>query len=705
MTNNPGPADPATYGKDLTGEDLVQLAVNTIRGLSMDAVQKANSGHPGMPMGMADCAAVLWLKHLEHDPQEPGWTARDRFVLSAGHGSMLLYSLLHLFGYGLSLDDLRNFRQWGSLTPGHPEYELTRGVETTTGPLGQGFANGVGMAVAERILAEMFASGEEFNPAEHYTYGIVSDGDLMEGIASEAASLAGHWGLGRLIYIYDDNHITIDGNTKLAFTEDVGARFKAYGWHVQSIAGHDRMAADRAIKKAKRVADRPSLIMARSHIGYGSPNKQDNADAHGSPLGEEEVVKSKQNLGFPVEPAFFVPDAVRELFAKRARTLKSHHRAWEKRFHQWRADHPDKAALWDKLRSEIPADLHNKFPEFKVGEKIATRQASGKTIQFLAGELPGLVGGSADLAPSNNTIIKDANTIGKYQFKGRNFHFGVREHAMGGIMNGIALHGGLIPYGGTFLVFSDYMRPSIRLASLMKQRVIYVFTHDSIFLGEDGPTHQPVEHLHALRNIPGVRVIRPGDATEVPWAWLAALKYQGPTALALSRQGLPVPDRSKLAPASELMKGGYIIKKERATKIDVLFMATGSEVHLALDAAAILEGDGLSVRVVNMPCISLFEEQPGEYKDEVLPPGALCRVAVEAGRSACWGHYVDPFGVTIGIDRFGRSAPQKALAEKFGFTPEQVAKAARECHKNLPERAVQYAANIKASLDGDANLH
>jgi len=701
MSNDTGPADPATFGMELSGEDLVQLAVNTIRGLTMDAIQKADSGHPGMPMGMADCAVALWLKRLEHDPGSPGWPARDRFVLSAGHGSMLLYSLLHLSGYNLTLDDIRNFRQWGSLTPGHPEHELTAGVETTTGPLGQGFANGVGMAVAERILAEMFATGDEFNPIEHYTYGIVSDGDMMEGISSEAASLAGNWGLGRLIYIYDDNHITIDGDTALTFTEDVGARFKAYGWHVQRVDGHDRAAVDRAIRKAKRVADRPSLIIARTHIAFGSPNKQDSADSHGSPLGKEEVIKSKQNLGLPVEPAFFVPEAVRMLFAKRARALKSHRLSWEKKFEKWRIAHPDKAALWDKLGSDIPDDLQNKFPEFKVGKPVATRHASGEVIQFLAKELPGLVGGSADLTPSNNTLIKDSGAIGKGSFKGRNFHFGIREHAMGGILNGIALHGGLIPYGGTFLIFSDYMRPSIRLASLMKQRVIYVFTHDSIFLGEDGPTHQPVEHLHSLRGIPGLRVFRPGDASEVPWAWFAALKYRGPTALALTRQALPVLDRSKYAPASGVMKGGYIIKKEKSPGIDILLIATGSEAPVALDAAAILEGEGMSVRVVSMPCISLFEEQSREYKDEVLPRRALCRVAVEAGRSACWGPYVSPLGMAIGIERFGASAPQKALTEKFGFTPEQVARAARECHKNMPEKAERYIANMRSALDGE----
>lgn len=684
--------DPSVFGKELEGEALMELAVNTIRALTMDAVQKADSGHPGMPMGMADSALVLWLNHLSHYPRDPLWIARDRFILSAGHGSMLLYSLLHLFEYDLSLDDIKNFRQWGSKTPGHPEYGVTPGVETTTGPLGQGFANGVGIAIGERILAEMFKGDGGFNPIEHFTYGIVSDGDMMEGIASESASLAGHLGLGKLIYIYDDNHITIDGDTALTFTEDVGARFKAYGWHVQRVNGHDRNAVDKAIKKAKRVTDKPSLIMACTSIACGSPGKQGSADSHGAPLGEEEVRRTKENLKFPVEPPFFVPDAVRAIFRKRIRKLERQWLKWQEEFQKWRDENPDKAKLWDKVMSGgIPDEIIEKFPQYKVGDKVATRKASGAVLQVLAQELPTLVGGSADLSPSNNTIMKGVGVIGKGKFDGRNFHFGVREHAMGGILNGLALHGGIIPYGGTFLVFADYMRPSIRLSALMKLRVIYVFTHDSIFVGEDGPTHQPIEQLDALRAIPGLRVIRPADAEEVSWAWYCALKYHGPTALALSRQSLPVLDRANLAPAKELLRGGYVLKKEQGNKIDVLLIATGSEVALALESAGLLESDGMSVRVVNMPCVELFEEQSEEYKEEVLPSSALYRVAIEAGRGIIWGNYVAPFGDVKGIKRFGASAPYKVLAEQFGFTAPKVAQFVRESLKKQKDKARRLA--------------
>lgn len=687
------------FGKDLEGEALVELAVNTIRALTMDAVQKADSGHPGMPMGMADSALVLWLNHLVHYPKDPSWVARDRFILSAGHGSMLLYSLLHLFDYDLSLDDIKSFRQWESKTPGHPEYGVTPGVETTTGPLGQGFANGVGIAVAERILANMFKTDAGFNPIEHFTYGIVSDGDLMEGIASEAASLAGHLGLGKLIYIYDDNHITIDGDTALTFTEDVGARFKAYGWHVQRVNGHDRSAVDKAIKKAKRVSDKPSLIMACTSIACGSPGKQGSADSHGAPLGEEEVRRTKENLKFPVEPPFFVPDVVRSLFKSRIRKLERQWRKWHKEFQKWRDANPEKAKLWDKVMSgDVSQEIAEKFPQFKAGDKVATRKASGSVLQALAQELPTLVGGSADLSPSNNTIMKGVGVIGKEKFDGRNFHFGIREHAMGGILNGLALHGGIIPYGGTFLVFADYMRPSIRLAALMKLRVIYVFTHDSIFVGEDGPTHQPIEQLDALRVIPGLRVIRPADAEEVSWAWFSALTYKGPTALVLSRQSLPVLDRSNLAGAKELLKGGYVLKREQGAKIDVLLIATGSEVETALESAKLLEADGMSVRVVNMPCVELFEEQSDAYKEDVLPSTAIYRVAIEAGRGIIWEKYVAPFGAVKRVNRFGASAPYKVLAEQFGYTPQKIAQFVVESLQVQKEKAQNLSQLIGRSV-------
>ena len=668
------PADPKTYGRGLAGEDLDQLAVNTIRGLAMDGVQKAKSGHPGMPMGMADAAYVLWTRFLRHSPSDPEWPDRDRFVLSAGHGSMLLYSLLHLFEYGLTLDDLKQFRQWESRTPGHPEYWCAPGVETTTGPLGQGFANGVGMALAERMLADAF-NGEEAIVG-HYTYGIVSDGDLMEGISHEAASIAGHLGLGRVIYLYDDNHITIEGKTDLAFSEDVAARFAGYNWHVLRVDGHDREAVAEAIEAARGETDRPSIIICRTHIGYGSPNKQDTADSHGAPLGEEEVVLTKQALGFPVEPTFFVPEVVREALAQRRKELDAEAVAWGKRFGQWREKHPDLAELWDaRMSGRLPEGLADRLPTFEVGKAIATRNASGEVLQVLSAEIPGLVGGSADLAPSTKTMIKKETAVAKGAYGGRNFHFGVREHAMGGILNGISIHKGFIPYGGTFLVFSDYMRPSVRLAAMMGRQVIYVFTHDSVFVGEDGPTHEPVEHITALRTIPNLTVIRPADAAETAIAWLLALeRTASPTALMLTRHNVPVLDRTGLAPVEMLRRGGYVLQD--AKDPELILIASGSEVHVALDAARILGEEGRRVRVVNLASWEIFEEQPEDYRLEVLPR-SVPRFAVEAGITLGWDRYVGEQGDVHGIDHFGSSAPWKTIAEKLGFTPEAVAEKAR----------------------------
>jgi len=672
-------ADPATFGRGLTGPELDELAVNTIRGLVMDAVQKAKSGHPGMPMGMADAAYVLWTRFLRHAPGDPLWPDRDRFVLSAGHGSMLLYSLLHLMGFAISLEEIQQFRQWGSITPGHPEWHPGVGIETTTGPLGQGFANGVGMALAERMLAAHFnppESGESI--VDHYTYGIVSDGDLMEGVASEAASLAGHLRLGRLIYLYDDNHISIEGDTELTFTEDVRRRFEAYHWHVQRVDGHEREDVARAIEVARRKATRPSLIICRTHIAKGSPNKQDTAASHGEPLGEEEVRLTKQALGLPLEPTFLVPEVVREAFARRRAAVNALAAEWRQRFARWREAHPELAARWEaQMSGAIPAGLAERLPKYQVGKEVATRNASGDVLQVLSAEILGLVGGSADLAPSTKTLIKNETRVARRAYRGRNLHFGVREHAMGGLLNGLSLHGGFIPYGGTFLVFSDYMRPSIRLAAMMGQQVIYVFTHDSVFVGEDGPTHEPVEQVLALRAIPHLTVIRPADAAETAVAWLVALeRKQGPTALILTRQNLPVLDRSGLAPAEMLRRGGYILVD--APEPELIVISSGSEVHLGVEAARLLGEEGRRIRVVNMASWELFEEQPEEYRETVLPPSVPLRLSVEAGVTMGWHRYLGGRGAAHGIDRFGVSAPWKVIAQQFGFTSEAVAARARE---------------------------
>ncbi len=660
----------------MTTQMVEQLCVNAIRALAMDAVQQANSGHPGMPMGMADAAFVLWTRFLKHDPAHPDWPNRDRFVLSAGHGSMLLYALLHLSGV-LDMEELKQFRQWESRTPGHPEYGLTPGVETTTGPLGQGFGNGVGMAIAERVLAERF-NRPGFPVVDHYTYAIVSDGDLMEGISHEAASLAGHLGLGKLVYLYDDNDISIDGPTDLTFTEDVAMRFRAYGWHVLDVDGHDREAVAQAIEEARQVLDQPSLIICHTHIAYGSPNKQDTAESHGAPLGEEEVRLTKQNLGWPVEPPFYVPDEVYAYFEELKARWADQSAEWDALFDRYRRAHPDLAAeLEAAWAGTLPEGWDAEVPTFEAGQNMATRAASGKVLNALGRRVFTLIGGSADLTGSNKTYLDGHPPLKRGDFSGRNIHFGVREHAMGAILNGMALHRGLRPYGGTFLVFADYMRPPIRLAALMELPVIFVFTHDSIFVGEDGPTHQPVEHLASLRAIPNLVVIRPADANETAEAWRVALqRTDGPTALILTRQKVPVLDRSRLASAEGLARGAYVLAKEEGDRPDIILMASGSEVHLAVEARERLAAEGIRARVVSFPSWELFEAQPTEYREQVLPASVLARVAVEAAHPQGWERYVGPWGSTLGVERFGASAPYKVLAEKFNFTVDEVVRRA-----------------------------
>jgi transketolase len=654
-----------------------QLCINTIRMLAADAVEKARSGHPGLPMGAAAMAYVLWTRFLRHNPKNPAWPDRDRFVLSAGHGSMLLYSLLHLTGYDLALDELKNFRQWGSKTPGHPEHGLTPGVETTTGPLGQGFANGVGMAIAERHLASVFnRPGHEI--VNHFTYGIVSDGDLMEGISHEAASLAGHLGLGKLIYLYDDNHISIEGSTEIAFTEDRLKRFAAYEWHVQQVTdGNDLEQVSTAIATAREETRRPSFIAVRTHIGYGSPHKQDTAGAHGEPLGAEELKLTKQNLNWPAEPAFYLPEEAVSHFREALEKGAQLDRSWQEAFTAYQKAHPELAARWRQWMSgDLPEAWERDLPVFQADTKgVATRVASGKILNAIAGRMTNLMGGSADLAPSTKTLIDNEDDFQPPGFGGRNMRFGVREHAMGAILNGMALHGGLIPYGATFLIFSDYMRPAIRLAALMQLRVIYVFTHDSIGLGEDGPTHQPIEQLAALRAIPNLKVVRPCDANETVEAWKAALKsIGGPVALVLTRQNLPVLDRTVAGPADGLQKGAYVVRDPQGSRPDLILMASGSEVHLALAAAATLSGKGIAVRVLSIPCWELFEEQPEEYRRLVLPPEVTARLAVEAGVPQGWYRYVGSRGIVIGLTHFGASAPYQILYDKFGLTADHVVK-------------------------------
>ncbi len=654
---------------------LNDLCVNTIRVLSAECVEKANSGHPGMPMGAAPMAYVLWTKFLKHNPRHPDWFNRDRFVLSAGHGSMLLYSLLHLTGYDLPLSELLNFRQWESKTPGHPEYGLTPGVETTTGPLGQGFANGVGMAIAERFLAAAF-NRPGYELINHFTYAIVSDGDLMEGISHEAASLAGHLGLGKLIYLYDDNHISIEGSTDLTFTEKRTLRFEAYGWHVQQVEdGNDLQAIEKAIFSAQKETRRPSFIAVRTHIGYGSPNKQDTASAHGEPLGKEELKLTKQKLGWPPEPDFHIPDEALKVFRAAVEQGNAEQARWVSLLDGYKNSFPDRARELDQwIRGELPQGWEKEIPLFSADPKgLATRAASGNVLNALGKRIKNLVGGSADLAPSNQTLIKGEGDFQSDQFGSRNLRFGVREHGMGAILNGMALHGGVIPYGGTFLIFSDYMRPAIRLAALMQIKVIYVFTHDSIGLGEDGPTHQPVEQLAALRAIPNLTVIRPCDAAETAEAWRFALSHKsGPVALVLTRQGVPVLDRSVFAPAAGLQQGAYVLADQAKGKTDVLLIASGSEVHITIEAAHKLAEKGISSRVVSMPSWELFDKQSDSYRLEVFPPEIKARIAMEAGRTPGWWRYLGEKGDVVGIDHFGASAPYKVLYEKFGITADRV---------------------------------
>jgi len=661
-------------GLSETPSEIDELCINTIRTLSMDAIQKANSGHPGAPMGLAPVACILWKYFLKHNPKNPEWIDRDRFVLSGGHASMLLYSLLYLSGYDLTLDDIKNFRQWGSKTPGHPEFGHTPGVETTTGPLGQGFSNAVGMAMAERHLATIF-NRNGYDILDHYTYMLCGDGDLMEGISAEAASLAGHLGLAKLICIYDDNKISIEGSTDIAFTEDVALRFKAYNWHVIKVDdGNNLDDIHRAIKEAKTETTKPSIIVLRTHIAFGSPNKQDSADAHGAPLGEEEIRLTKKNLDWDENVSFYVPEQVIKMFGECIDKGGKAESIWKEKFKEYSSKHPGLSKkLNDSLNNSLNEGWDDNLPDFSnTAGPIATRAASGKILNAIAENIPYLIGGSADLAPSNNTIIKSSHDFQKNRPDGRNIRFGVREHAMGGIISGIALHKGLRPYGGTFLVFADYMRPSIRLAGLMKLPVIYIFTHDSISVGEDGPTHQPVEHIASLRAIPGLTVIRPSDATETVEAWrLAAQTTDGPVALILSRQKLPVIDRTIYSSADNLVNGAYILSDSDG-KPDVILIATGSEVHITLEAGKILEKKGISARVVSMPSWELFEKTSQEYKDKVLLPDVNIRIAVEAGIPMGWERYVGSCGAIIGINEFGASAPGNIVMEKFGFTSENI---------------------------------
>jgi len=653
-----------------------ELCINTIRFLSVDAIQKANSGHPGAPLGAAPMAYVLWDRFLKHNPGDPKWPDRDRFILSAGHASAMLYSLLYLTGYDLTLDDLKQFRQWGSKTPGHPEYGLTPGVETTTGPLGQGFANGVGMAMAECWLAQHYnRPGHEI--VNHYTYAIVSDGDLQEGVASEAASLAGTLQLGKLIYLYDDNDISIEGNTDITFTENVGQRFEAYGWQVVGpINGMDVDSVDWAIRVAQAEKKRPSLIICRTIIGYGSPNKAGTASVHGEPLGEEEVQLTKEHLGWPYKEPFAVPNEALEHFRQVLEQGSRWQNDWRARLEEYCRDYPAEAAALERdLRGELPQDWDCNLGGLfgSDGSSIATRQASGKIMNAISPEVHFLAGGSADLAPSTKTILNDQGHYGSDDYTGHNIHFGVREHAMGSISSGIALHGGFIPYTATFLVFYDYMRPAVRLAALMGLRVVYVFSHDSIGVGEDGPTHQPIEQLMGLRSVPNLMVIRPADATESVEAWKTALECcTGPTALIFSRQKLPVLDRSILAPSSGVQHGGYILW-ESSESPDTILIGTGSEVHIALETGSLLEKRGISARVVSLPSWELFEAQPVEYRNQVLPPDILSRVSIEAGTTLGWERYVGLEGVALGLSRFGASAPGKTIYEHLGLTAERMA--------------------------------
>ncbi len=650
--------------------EKARRCADAIRIISAEAVDRANSGHPGLPMGAADCAAALWGNFLEFNPEDPRWPNRDRFILSAGHGSMLLYSLLHLFGYDLSMDEIKNFRQWGSKTPGHPEFGHTVGVEVTTGPLGQGFANGVGFGLAARMAAERFNT-PDFKPINHHVYALCGDGCLQEGISYEAAALAGHLKLGNLIYIYDSNSITIEGKTDLAWSEDVEGRFTSCGWHVQKIDGHDNDQIVAAIAAAKGETGKPSIIIATTHIAYGSPAKQGSSGAHGSPLGIDEIIATRKNLDWDVPP-FVVPEDVQATCQQRVDKLKLRYASWQRGFDSWRTVNPEKAKLWDAMwHRQLPENLTEELLASVAGKDGATRTLSGTVLQKVAELIPSLVGGSADLSPSNNSDIKGSTSVQADNFAGRNLHFGIREHAMGAVINGMALYGCFIPYGATFLVFADYCRPAVRLSALMGQQAIYIFTHDSFFVGEDGPTHQPIEHVASLRLIPGLQVIRPADGVETALAWQAALQYAGPTALILTRQKLPMINRPASFTPDDVLKGGYVVSSPAAAP-QVVIMASGSEVHVAVEAAASLASQGIAARIVSVPCLERFLAQSAEYRNEVLPAD-VPRVSFEAGRGMPWGSLIGCDGLFIGIEHFGASAPDKVLAEQFGFTAQQVA--------------------------------
>lgn len=661
--------------------DLQERAINTIRFLSADAVQQAESGHPGLPMGAAALAFALWTRHLRYNPRNPGWWNRDRFVLSGGHGSMLLYSLLHLTGYDVSLDEIKRFRKWGSITPGHPESHLTPGVEATTGPLGQGFGNGVGMAIAEARLAAEFST-PEYQIVDHFTYGIVTDGDLMEGVASEAASLAGHLRLGKLIYLYDDNRVSIEGSTDLAFTEDRGARFEAYGWHVQRLKdGNDVAAVDAAIKSAK--ADpRPSLIICRTVIGYGLPTRAGTAKAHGEAPGNDELDGAKKQLGWPLEPRFLIPDDVLAFFRDFSRLGQELELEWRRHFEDYRTAFPDRAAEFERrMNRRLPAGWDDNLPHFPAdGKGMATRASSGKTLNAIAPALSELFGGSADLAPSTNTLIDGEKDFEKDQYEGRNLRFGVREHAMGTIVNGLGYHGGFRPYGATFLVFTDYMRPAIRLSALAEIPSIWVLTHDSVGLGEDGPTHQPIEHLAALRAIPNLWVIRPGDANETSAAWKVAInRTDGPVLLALTRQKVPTLELTSAGDGlPPVERGAYVLADMGDGDPQMIMMATGSELHVVVAAAARLASEGINVRVVSFPCWQLFEAQDLAYRESVLPAPIRTRISVEAGATLGWERWVGDEGTILGLDHFGASAPGDVVLAEFGFTVNHVYDVARK---------------------------
>lgn len=662
----------------MENKDLIQKSIDTVRVLSADAVQKANSGHPGTPMALAPLGHILWSEVMKYNPENPEWPNRDRFVLSCGHACMLQYSFLHLTGYGISLKDIENFRQLHSITAGHPEYGLTPGIEVTTGPLGQGFANGVGMAIAQQYMAKRY-NQPDFNIFDYHVYSICSDGDLMEGVTAEAASFAGHLGLGNMIYFYDSNNITIEGNTDIAFDEDVSKRFEAYGWHVQNLPDiNDLEALSAAIKNAKEETTRPSLIKVRSIIGYGSPNKHDTASAHGSPLGKDEVRLVKENFGFDPDKSFIIPEEVADFYHNAGKKAAQNETDWNELYKNYKERHPKLAKEYEDITSgKLPEGWKEKLPVFEAGEDLATRKASGKTLNAIAESFPQLIGGSADLAPSTDTNLDDYKSFSAKNRDGRNFHFGIREHAMGAVLNGMVLSNYLIPYGATFLIFSDYMRPPLRLASIMKIRPIMVYTHDSIGLGEDGTTHQPVEQLIGLRTVPNMTVIRPADANETAQAWRVAIEHKdGPVCIVLTRQGIPIIDQKKYSKAENLERGAYILS-DCDGEPDVILIASGSEVHLIMEAQAQLKKENINARVVSMPCWNLFDDQNTAYKEKVFPKNIRRRLAVEAGSRVGWMKYTTDDGDVIGIEKFGESAPAEEIFKEYGFTVENVVKRAR----------------------------